>query len=87
MSESPTDKRRLIVVFGDQLTPDIAALRKADRHCGVVLLAEVADETTYVRHHKKKIAFVLAAMRHFAGELADDAARFLATHDPIGEAA
>ena len=34
-------------------------------------MAEVRDETTYVRHHKKKIALVLAAMRHFANELAD----------------
>jgi deoxyribodipyrimidine photolyase-related protein len=32
-------------------------------------MVEVADETTYVRHHKQKIAFVLSAMRHFAQEL------------------
>jgi deoxyribodipyrimidine photolyase-related protein len=72
MSNSSTHTRRLIVVLGDQLTPDIAALRGADRNHDVVLLAEVADETTYVRHHKKKIALVLAAMRHFAAELAAD---------------
>ena len=33
-------------------------------------MAEVAAETTYVRHHKQKIALVLAAMRHFAAALA-----------------
>jgi len=32
-------------------------------------MAEVAGEATYVRHHKKKIAFVFSAMRHFAEEL------------------
>ena len=32
-------------------------------------MAEVAAETTYVKHHKQKIAFVLSAMRHFADEL------------------
>ena len=34
-----------------------------------VLMAELHDEATYVRHHKKKIAFLFAAMRHFAAEL------------------
>jgi deoxyribodipyrimidine photolyase-related protein len=29
-------------------------------------MMEVADETTYVRHHKRKIAFILSAMRHHA---------------------
>lgn len=32
-------------------------------------MAEVIEETTYVPHHKKKIAFILCAMRHFAVEL------------------
>ncbi|GAB4357466.1 MAG: cryptochrome/photolyase CryB [Kiloniellaceae bacterium] len=57
-------------MLGDQLSPRIAALRQADKARDVVLLAEVAEETGYVRHHKKKIAFVLAAMRHFAEALA-----------------
>jgi deoxyribodipyrimidine photolyase-related protein len=35
-------------------------------------MAEVASETHYVSHHKKKIAFILSAMRHFADELAAD---------------
>ena len=34
-----------------------------------VLLVEVMEEATYVRHHKKKIAFLFSAMRHFAEEL------------------
>jgi deoxyribodipyrimidine photolyase-related protein len=32
-------------------------------------MCEVLDEATYVRHHKKKIAFIFSAMRHFAEEL------------------
>ena len=58
-------------VLGDQLTRDGAALR--DIASGdVVLMVEVADETTYVKHHKQKIAFILSAMRHFADELRAD---------------
>jgi len=59
----------LRLVLGDQLSADIAALRDADRARDVVLMAEVTAEATYVPHHPKKIAFVLAAMRHFAAEL------------------
>jgi deoxyribodipyrimidine photolyase-related protein len=62
----------LIAVLGDQLSPRIASLRLADKSRDVVLMAEVASETHYVSHHKKKIAFILSAMRHFAGELAAD---------------
>jgi deoxyribodipyrimidine photolyase-related protein len=59
---------RLRLVLGDQLTREVASLR--DYVDGdVVLMAEVADETTYVKHHKQKIVFVLSAMRHFAEEL------------------
>ncbi len=61
----------LILILGDQLSPSIASLAAADKSRDVVLMVEVADETTYVRHHKKKIAFILSAMRHFAAELAD----------------
>ncbi len=56
-------------VLGDHLTRDIASLRDLDRQHDVVLMAEAAEETTYVRHHKQKIVFVLAAMRHFAAAL------------------
>ena len=61
--------RQLIVVLGDQLSQSLASLQTADPKRDVVLMAEVAAETTYVRHHKKKIAFVLSAMRHFADDL------------------
>ena len=59
----------LRLVLGDQLHPRLATLRDLDPARDVVLMVEAADETTYVRHHKQKVAFVLAAMRHFAAEL------------------
>ena len=63
---------RLVLVLGDQLTPTLSALRAADRARDIVVMAEVRDEGTYVRHHAKKIALILAAMRHFAAELRAD---------------
>jgi deoxyribodipyrimidine photolyase-related protein len=59
----------LRVVLGDQLSPGIAALRDVDPGRDVVLMAEVAEEATHVRHHPQKIVLFLSAMRHFAAEL------------------
>ena len=61
--------RTLVPVLADQLTPTLSALRAADPAHSVVLMAEVADETDYVPHHRKKLAFLFSAMRHFAAEL------------------
>ncbi len=60
---------RIILILGDQLSPDLHALMEADRDKDVIVMAEVATEATYVAHHKKKIAFIFSAMRHFAVEL------------------
>lgn len=57
---------RLVLVLGDQLTRDVAALRAADRVRDVVVMAEVTGEGTSVPHHPQKIALILAAMRKFA---------------------
>ena len=59
----------LIVILGDQLTPQIAALADSSPDSAVVLMAEVAVETEYAWHHKQKLVLVLSAMRHFATEL------------------
>jgi deoxyribodipyrimidine photolyase-related protein len=59
----------LRLVLGDQLAHAISSLDDIDRDADVVLMAEVAEETRYVPHHRKKIAFILSAMRHFAAEL------------------
>ncbi|HEV2559781.1 MAG TPA: cryptochrome/photolyase family protein [Microvirga sp.] len=61
--------RTLRFILGDQLTRSIASLADLDPERDVVLLAEVHEEATYVRHHQQKIAFILSAMRHFAEEL------------------
>ena len=61
--------KTLVPILGDQLTVGIAALRDAAPADTVVLMMEVADETTYVRHHKQKIAYILSAMRHHAAHL------------------
>ncbi|MCM2503506.1 cryptochrome/photolyase family protein [Aureimonas altamirensis] len=59
---------RLRLVLGDQLSRSLSSL--ADLEDGdVVLMAELADEATYVRHHQRKIAFLFSAMRHFAADL------------------
>jgi deoxyribodipyrimidine photolyase-related protein len=61
--------RHLILVLGDQLSPGLASLAAGDPKRDRVWMCEVAAEATYVKHHKKKIAFLFSAMRHFAVEL------------------
>jgi deoxyribodipyrimidine photolyase-related protein len=56
-------------VLGDQLTPEIAALKAADKARDLVVMAEVMGEGTSVPHHPQKIALILAAMRKFAAGL------------------
>ncbi|MAQ81745.1 MAG: cryptochrome/photolyase family protein [Maritimibacter sp.] len=63
---------RLVLVLGDQLSPDLTALQKADRETDTVVMAEVMAEASYVAHHPKKIAFLFAAMRKFADALRTD---------------
>ena len=59
----------LRLILGDQLSHQIASLRDINIDTDIVLMAEVSAEVTYVKHHKRKIAFLFAAMRHFAEEL------------------
>lgn len=76
--------RRLVLILGDQLSPGLSSLRDTDPATDIVLMLEVEDEARYVRHHKKKIAFILSAMRHFAAELRDLGHRvdYVALDDP-----
>ncbi|MEM9230158.1 MAG: cryptochrome/photolyase family protein [Pseudomonadota bacterium] len=69
MEHKRSNGPRLILVLGDQLSAGISSLRSGDPKRDIVLMAEVMEEASYVPHHKKKIAFVFAAMRHFAAEL------------------
>ena len=62
----------LCLVLGDQLNTAISSIQAIDKTTDTILLAEVAEEATYVPHHKVKLVFVFAAMRHFAKKLKDD---------------
>ncbi|MDO7684089.1 MAG: cryptochrome/photolyase family protein, partial [Loktanella sp.] len=56
------------LILGDQLSHSLAGLADATTD-DLLLMCEVRQEATYVKHHKKKIAFLFSAMRHFAAEL------------------
>ncbi|MFY8099392.1 MAG: cryptochrome/photolyase family protein, partial [Allorhizobium sp.] len=76
--------QRIHLVLGDQLTHSLSALADADPETSLVLMAEVMSEATYVKHHKKKIAFLFSAMRHFAEELREKGfrVRYVTLDDP-----
>ncbi len=44
----------LRLILGDQLTRGISALSDLDPSQDVVLMVDVAEETTCVRHHNQK---------------------------------
>ncbi len=72
-------------VLGDQLNRRIASLTDLDPETDAVLMVEVADEATYVRHHKQKIALIFSAMRHFARDLEAEGVRvdYVRLDDPL----
>jgi deoxyribodipyrimidine photolyase-related protein len=80
----PAETTGLILVLGDQLSPNISSLRAANRATDVILIAEVSDEASYVPHHRKKIAFLFSAMRHHAEALrtAGWNVRYVRLNDP-----
>ncbi len=65
-------KPNLILVLGDQLSRNNPALREARKTVDTILMAEVKDEATYVRHNRHKIALIFAAMRQFRDALSSD---------------
>lgn len=62
----------LIPVLGDQLSHGLSSLSGQDKNACVILMVEVDEETTYVRHHRAKITYILSAMRHHADHLRAD---------------
>ncbi len=62
-------KKNLIPILGDQLSSNISSLHGQDRSNSVILMMEVTEEASYVKHHKAKIAYIFAAMRHHAADL------------------
>jgi deoxyribodipyrimidine photolyase-related protein len=74
----------LRLILGDQLSHSLSSLQDIDPATDIILMCEVLAEATYVRHHQKKIAFLFAAMRHFAAELRERnyRVRYIPLDDP-----
>jgi len=60
--------RHLILLLGDQLSLNSAALAEFDPAQDAVLVIEAPSEATVVWSHKARIVMFLSAMRHFAEE-------------------
>jgi deoxyribodipyrimidine photolyase-related protein len=56
----------LVPILGDQLSRNLSSLDGISPDSAVILMMEVWDEATYVKHHKQKIVLIFAAMRQFA---------------------
>jgi deoxyribodipyrimidine photolyase-related protein len=67
--DSTRPLRDLVIVLGDQLNLNSAALNGLDPKLDAVWMAEVAEEATHVWSHKSRIAVFLAGMRHFRNAL------------------
>ena len=69
--EKSSDKtvRNLVIVSYDQLNPDSGVFDGFDAARDAVFMAETAADFTDVWSHKVRIAFFIAAMRHFRDEL------------------
>ncbi len=63
--------RRLLLVLQDQLLRDSNLLRGADAESDVVVMAELGAEHRRLPFHKRRIALILAAMRHFREDVRD----------------
>ncbi len=68
----------LRLILGDQLSENLSSLRDVHKS-DTLLMAEVRAEATYVKHHRKKIAFLFSAMRHFSATLAEHGHRIVYT--------
>jgi deoxyribodipyrimidine photolyase-related protein len=64
-----TPCQRLLLILGDQLSDANPVLADATPGQDHILLAEVAEEASYVPHNRHKIALIFSAMRHFAERL------------------
>jgi deoxyribodipyrimidine photolyase-related protein len=62
-------RKKLRLILGDQLSESISSLIDCDKKNDLVLMAEVINEATYVKHHKKKLVYIFSAMRHFCARL------------------
>ncbi|MGC6517991.1 MAG: cryptochrome/photolyase family protein [Candidatus Puniceispirillaceae bacterium] len=72
--------KRLLLIMGDQLSRNSPVLAEASPDTDIIVMGELSDEATTPRHHKKKIAFIFSAMRHFAKSLQQDGFTVLYQH-------
>lgn len=63
--------KKLLLILGDQLDLDSAALKDIRPKVDEVLMVESAHEAQHVWSHKARITLFLSAMRHFAEHLKD----------------
>lgn len=68
------------LILWDQLSESISSLKGYNADTDVIFMCEVDSEATYVKHHKKKIAFLLSAMRHFVKLLKQKCYKMCAEH-------
>lgn len=61
--------KTLRLILNDQLSHGLSTLQDCDPREDLVLMCELEESFRHVKHHKKKIAFILSAMRHFAAQL------------------
>jgi deoxyribodipyrimidine photolyase-related protein len=65
----PANCRNLVLILGDQLDTDSAALDDIDAAQDVVLMVEAFDESRHVWSHKIRTTLFLSSMRHHAASL------------------
>lgn len=58
--------KTLRVILWDQLSENLSSLEDCDLKQDTLLICETNEDCTYVKHHQKKLVFILSAMRHFA---------------------
>jgi len=59
--------KKICVIYWDQLSDSLSGIKKIKKS-DVLFFAEVKELTSNIPHHKKKLVFLLSAMRHFANE-------------------
>ena len=64
--------KKLILILGDQLDLESAALKDFNIEADEVLMVESANEAKHVWSHKARIALFISAMRHFAKRLEEN---------------
>ncbi len=56
--------RNLVLVLGDQLDANGAALDGFDPQCDVVMMSEAKEEASYLPQHRQRLVLFFSAMRH-----------------------